>query len=162
MSWRKLCYQKVMTKALNIKTNSAQETQNLAKKLAKLLPAPLVIALNGNLGTGKTTFIQGFCQALQVKEPVTSPSFTLLNNYKGEVPIQHIDFYRLDTETEIELLGIDEYLPPKEGYTLIEWASHAPHLLPKDLVSLEFKDLGEDKREITLSFPNGNIESIFS
>ncbi|MBU0580835.1 MAG: tRNA (adenosine(37)-N6)-threonylcarbamoyltransferase complex ATPase subunit type 1 TsaE [Candidatus Margulisbacteria bacterium] len=147
-----------------IKTSSSKETKKIASNLAKILPAPFVLALNGNLGTGKTTFVQGFCQALKVKEVVNSPSFTLVNNYTGTTPVQHIDFYRLNTETEIELLGIDEYLPPQKGFTLIEWASHAPHLISKPYLELNFNDLGNDTREISFSLEGpaknllGNIQ----
>lgn len=136
---------------LKIKTSSPKETKDFANKLAKALPSPMIIALNGNLGTGKTTFVQGFGQALKVKETVNSPSFTLVNNYSGKEPIQHIDFYRLNSAAEIELLGIDEYLPPQNGFTLIEWASHAPQLLPEPYLALEFSDLGNDTREISLN-----------
>ena len=75
----------------------------------------------------------------------------MVNNYQGQVPVQHVDFYRLHTETEIELLGLEEYLPPKKGYTLIEWASRAPHFLPKPHLLIELKDLGHDLREIAIS-----------
>ena len=137
---------------LKVKTSSSSATKALAAKLAKLLPSPLVIALNGNLGTGKTTFVQGFCRALKVEGPVTSPSFTLLNNYAGKLPVQHIDLYRLASEAEIELLGLEEYLPPSCGYTLVEWAEHAPQLLPKTLLTINFRDLGDDKRELGLAY----------
>ncbi|MFC1517053.1 tRNA (adenosine(37)-N6)-threonylcarbamoyltransferase complex ATPase subunit type 1 TsaE [Candidatus Margulisiibacteriota bacterium] len=140
------------------RTRSAQETQMLAEKIAKLLPSPFVIALNGDLGAGKTTFVQGFCRQFQVKDTVNSPTFTLVNNYQGAVPIQHIDFYRLNTIDEIELLGIDEYLPPQNGYTLIEWASHAPELLPKDTLFITFKDRGNDTRELSFTLNNPNKE----
>ncbi len=134
-----------------IRTNSPEETKQLAAQLARALPSPYVLTFSGDLGAGKTTFIQGFCAGLAVKETVHSPSFTLLNIYNGELPVYHIDFYRLNSESEIELLGIDEYLPPEQGFTLIEWANNAPHLLPKQRLILDLKDLGENTREISFS-----------
>ncbi len=134
-----------------IATHSPEETKDIAKKLAKTLPAPYVIALIGQLGAGKTTFIKGFCEGLHVNSNVHSPSFTLLNLYKGDRPVYHLDYYRLNNETEIELIGLDEYLPPAEGFTVIEWANNAPHLLPEKYLKLEFADKGEFDRQITFS-----------
>jgi tRNA threonylcarbamoyladenosine biosynthesis protein TsaE len=141
-------------------TRSPEETKNIAAKLAAILPRPLVLALNGDLGAGKTTFIQGFCRALNVHDVVNSPTFALMNNYQGEFPVYHLDFYRLNDEFEIEMLGIDEYLPPQDGFTLIEWAEKAPHLMPEEHVSLELKNLGDDSREIIVKVNNPTDPSL--
>lgn len=117
-------------------TNSPQETNELAKKIASITEDGDLITLVGNLGTGKTTFTQGLCQYLKVTGEVTSPTFTLINNYNGEKVIHHIDLYRLDHIEDTYGIGIEEYLPPYHGITLVEWADKFPEVLPDEYISI--------------------------
>lgn len=99
-----------------------------ARLLARLAPGA-VLALHGNLGAGKTCFVQGLARALDVRTPVNSPTFTLVNEYKGRLPLYHIDFYRLHQPEEALALGLEEYLQT-DGITAIEWAERVAPLLP--------------------------------
>lgn len=102
-------------------TQSAEETQALGENLGKLLIPGDIILLFGDLGAGKTTFTQGISRGLGMYDYVRSPSFTLINEYAGTVPIYHIDLYRLETFEEIESLGIEEVFNGK-GVCIVEWA----------------------------------------
>ena len=95
----------------------------------KTLSRGAVIALHGDLGAGKTCFVQGLAAGLGVKGPVHSPTFTLINEYRGDVPLYHLDLYRLHSEDEAWDIGIDQYLSG-DGITAIEWAERIAHLLP--------------------------------
>lgn len=121
-----------------VKTNSPDETWELAAELANELGAGTVIALHGDLGAGKTCFIQGFAAALGIDEPVTSPTYTLIGEYEGRLPLHHIDLYRLSGPEEALGLGLEEYFD-MNGITAIEWAERAEGLLPPDLLHVEIK-----------------------
>ena len=121
-----------------VKTNSPEETWALAAELADELPAGTVMALHGDLGAGKTCFIQGFAAALGIDEPVTSPTYTLIGEYEGRLPLHHIDLYRLAGPEEALGLGLEEYFDVN-GITAIEWAERAEGLLPPDMLHIEIK-----------------------
>jgi len=109
-----------------------------------------VICLEGELGTGKTTLIQAIGRALGVDELITSPTFTLVNEYRGKrVSLHHIDLYRLDTTEEMVQAGIDAYFCAK-GICVIEWAEKASEILPPDYLYITLKHAGNDRREIAL------------
>ena len=114
-----------------VETNSPEETWELASELAGELPAGTVIALHGDLGAGKTCFIQGLAAALGIDEPITSPTYTLIGEYEGRLPLHHIALYRLSGPTEALGLGLEEYFDAN-GITAIEWAERAEGLLPPD------------------------------
>jgi tRNA threonylcarbamoyladenosine biosynthesis protein TsaE len=101
-------------------SKSPDETQALGRKLATLLTEDAVVAFFGDLGSGKTTCIKGICAGLDVAETVTSPTFTLINEYKGRLPVFHFDFYRIDSVVELYDIGVSEYWS-KGGISLIEW-----------------------------------------
>lgn len=128
---------------LTIITKSPEETKNLGKEVGKLAKPGDLLAFYGELGAGKTCFIQGISQELEVKDYVTSPSFTIVNEYQGKIPIYHFDLFRLNTEEILEL-GYEEYFYG-EGLTVIEWAEKIEHLLPKEhlKIDIKFKDLYE-------------------
>ncbi len=138
------------------KSQSSEETQKHAQNLAGKLKAGSVIALIGNLGGGKTTFIQGICQYFNVTDYVASPTFTLINEYKVNPEknkikkIIHIDCYRLDTEKQFYELGIEDYFNSKNSIILIEWADRVKSILPRNTIFIYFKHLGQDKREIKI------------
>lgn len=131
-------------------TRSASETRSLARKIAAKLKKGDVLALTGPLGAGKTTFIQGLAEGLKVKEAVTSPTFVLINEYQGRLPLYHIDLYRLEDPEQIEELGLDEYFE-KEGITVIEWADRLGKELPEDVKAIKIDPISENERKIYLS-----------
>jgi tRNA threonylcarbamoyladenosine biosynthesis protein TsaE len=116
-------------------TQNEKETIELAKTLAKSLKAGDVIALYGELGSGKTCFVKGVAEGLEFKGEVTSPTFVLINEYKGKLPIYHFDCYRLDTLKEFEKLGYEEYFYD-DGVCLIEWAEKIRSLLPEKRIDV--------------------------
>ncbi|MCX5750578.1 MAG: tRNA (adenosine(37)-N6)-threonylcarbamoyltransferase complex ATPase subunit type 1 TsaE [Candidatus Saganbacteria bacterium] len=130
-------------------TESAEETRGFGKKLAAKLQEGTVIALTGQLGAGKTTLIQGIAQGLGIKDPVTSPTFILINEYPSNPPLIHLDLYRLDSETQIEDLGIEDYFE-KPAIMVIEWAEKLGTLLPSNAIKIELEVLGDNKRRIAI------------
>ena len=112
-----------------VTTTSPEETHRVAADLLKGLGPGTVLALHGELGAGKTCFVQGLAQALGVKRAVGSPTFTLINEYPGPLPLYHIDLYRIGGVNEAFGLGLEEYLE-SEGITAIEWAERVAELLP--------------------------------
>jgi len=140
-----------MTISRKFLSNSAKETIDFAEKFAKGLKAGDIIALIGNLGAGKTTFTKGIAKGLGVKNysHVNSPTFVLIKEYKGKIPLYHFDLYRLDNIKDIEDLDSDGYFFG-HGVTVVEWADKCKALLPKKYIRVEFKIKGENKREISI------------
>lgn len=138
---------------MKLATTSPSETQAVAAALASVVRAGDVILLSGDLGAGKTTFTQGFARALGVTEPVTSPTFTLLNEYHGRLRVLHADVYRLDSLQEVIDLGIGE-LVEEDSVALVEWGEAAAPALPGHLVIRLEHAQGDDDRTITL-MPSG-------
>lgn len=118
-------------------THSPEDTIAFAKKFAKKLVPNTVIALTGRLGAGKTTFTKGIALALGIAEPVTSPTFTLIQEYEGSLPMFHMDLYRLESLEEFEVLGAEDYFY-RNGITLIEWSEKAEDILPLDTIHIHF------------------------
>lgn len=119
-------------------TESPDETKAFAADLAKELKPGAVLALHGDLGGGKTCFVQGLAEALEVKEIVNSPTFTIINEYRGRLRLHHVDLYRLKSETEALTLGLDELLEG-DGITAIEWPEKISSILPKDTIHIYFE-----------------------
>lgn len=107
----------------------------------------MVICLNGELGSGKTVFTKAFAQAMEIKENVTSPTFSIIKEYAGELPLYHMDVYRLDGNCDG--IGIEEYFD-KGGVVIIEWADTIKDLLPKERIDINFVATGEEKRILTI------------
>lgn len=134
---------------MKIITNSAQETLLLGKKLGQCLSAGDIVALEGELGTGKTVLIQGICRGLKVIDEVSSPSYVLINEYSGKLPVYHFDVYRLKNLNEMQDLGYEEYFK-SEGVTLIEWAEKIESLIIGDYLKIKLKyHSGEAQRLIS-------------
>ena len=135
-----------------IETTSVKETVRLGKIIGGLLYPGDVVALVGELGTGKTHLIKGLAEGVGVDRTdyISSPSFTLINEYPGRVPFYHLDVYRLRNEREAEELGLEEYLQGK-GVTAIEWADHLPTLLPEELLRISLRYAGERGRLIEIT-----------
>jgi tRNA threonylcarbamoyladenosine biosynthesis protein TsaE len=130
---------------------SEQETRELGRRLAPLLQPGDVLALEGDLGAGKTTFTQGVAQGLGIETYIDSPTFTLIKEYHGRLPLYHMDVYRLEGSDED--LGWDEYFYG-DGVTLVEWASRIRPLLPEETVWFTFHVLSTGEREIRLHLRN--------
>ena len=136
-------------------TSSTSETIRMGKRLGRLLQRGDVVALAGDLGTGKTQFIKGLADGVGVGRTayVSSPSFTLINEYPGRIPFYHIDLFRLESEKEAEDLGLEEYVRG-DGITAIEWADKILSLLPEELVWVKIHYTGQHTRTIEIT-PKG-------
>ena len=138
---------------MTIDSNSARETLELGKKMGEQAVPGTVYTLTGELGTGKTVFTQGFAEGLGISEPVSSPTFTILQEYdSGRLPFYHFDVYRISDVEEMEEIGYEDYIYG-EGVCLIEWADLIEELLPGQRCRIVIeKDLekGFDYRRITV------------
>lgn len=131
-----------------IKVMSEIETKTLASKLAQLLRPNSVITLTGDLGVGKTTFTKGLGEALGIKRTINSPTFTIVKSYHAEIPLHHIDAYRLeDSEEDI---GFDDYFFD-QAITVVEWPQFIDSFLPKDRLEISIERLGEESRLFKLN-----------
>ncbi len=137
-------------KELCLQTEKAPETREIGERLGRILKRGDVVCLIGELGTGKTTFVQGVAKGLRVNDYVNSPTFKLINEYKGKFPVYHFDLYRLTSVTEIEELGYKEYFY-NEGVTIIEWADKVVNVWPEERVEIYFEKQG-NSRKIRLLF----------
>ncbi len=127
-----------------ISTQSAEETQQFAARLARLLRAGDFVALIGPLGAGKTCFVQGLGKGLHVEGQVRSPTFVLMRIHKGPVPLCHADAYRLASAEELIDLGLDDWLD--ESVVALEWADRVSEALPAERIEIEISDEGEGRR----------------
>lgn len=136
-----------------IVTNDPQQTTRLGVILGKAAKAGEVYALNGDLGVGKTVFSKGFAEGLGIKEPVTSPTFTIVSEYnEGRLPLYHFDVYRMEDADELDEIGLTEYFYG-EGVCLVEWAEKIAEVLPGDVIviSIEKDVINEpDRRRIVI------------
>jgi len=144
-------------------SNSPASTSSLGKRAGQRLSAGSVIALIGELGCGKTLLARGICEGLGVPpRQVNSPTFVLVNEYRGRLPVFHMDLYRLGTESDVVELGITDYLSRVEsGVMIIEWAEKIPSLLPDDLLKVEFEILSARKRRMVFSTSGGGFAALF-
>ena len=135
---------------MEIDCNSEFETKSFASEMAKKIKKGSIIALNGNLGSGKTTFTQGFAKGLGVEQHVGSPTFKLVSEYFGSImKLYHVDCYRLNSIEEFLNLGGENLLLPDNGITLIEWANIIQELLPEDVIEIFFSRVkGEPNKRL--------------
>ena len=129
-----------------ITVRSEKETITLAQNIESEKFPNMVICLNGDLGSGKTVFSKGFAQAMAIDD-ITSPTFTIIKEYTGELPLYHMDVYRV--ENNVENLGLSEYFE-KNGVTIIEWADMIKEYLPKERLDIKIKVTGENTRLVIL------------
>ncbi len=139
------------------KTQSGADTVEVGRKLVKLLKPPQLLLLRGELGTGKTTLVKGIAQALDAAEPdeVTSPTFTLIHEYDGTrdgqpVKLYHLDVYRLESERQLETLGLDELLTPN-ALVLVEWGDKFKSIKKRATGEILITAEGGDARKITVT-----------
>ena len=136
-----------MDNTFKVVTRSEADTIELAENLEAEKFPNMVICLNGDLGSGKTVFTKGFAGAMGIDE-ITSPTFTIIKEYAGELPLYHMDVYR--TDGKIEGLGLEEYFD-KNGVTIIEWAEMIEDKLPEERLDITFKITGENSRTIIVT-----------
>lgn len=137
---------------IDIATHGEDETIALGAAIGKVLQDGDVLALHGDLGAGKTHFVQGIAKGMGIDGPVVSPTFTILNYYDHVPPLQHFDFYRLEEEYELDDLGFDEYL--EGGVTVIEWSEKFPDRIPADAASITIEKTGLAERVFHIALPD--------
>lgn len=139
-------------------TNSAEETIALGEKIGSLLKKGDIIAMQGTLAAGKTTITKGIAKALGVKDTITSPTFCLISEYEGKMPLYHMDVYRLDGAEDFANLGADDMLYG-EGVSIIEWSEKIMEELPKKTIVLKIIPNENGSRTITIeNWPYGEIK----
>jgi tRNA threonylcarbamoyladenosine biosynthesis protein TsaE len=138
-------------KVLKITSHSEAETEALAEKLVGSFKGGDVLVLTGKLGSGKTVFVKGLARGRGIDEHlVNSPSFTIVNEYPGNLPLYHFDLYRMKHTEELYEIGLDDYLS-RDGVIAIEWGEKAEPLLPHPHYSIEFTILSDTEREINIA-----------
>ena len=135
-----------------IQLRSSEETVEFGKKIAKAVRPNSVIALTGDLGAGKTTFVQGLALGLNISDPIQSPTFILLNSYEGTLPLFHFDLYRFKDGADFFKLGFEEYFH-KGGVCAIEWPQKIAGSLPADTIYIDFQHVEGNQRMAFLSGP---------
>jgi tRNA threonylcarbamoyladenosine biosynthesis protein TsaE len=141
-----------MTAETTVVTRSAEETEAAGEQLGRTLGPGDVVALTGELGAGKTCFIQGLARGLGVATRPTSPTFVLINEYRGRLPVHHVDAYRTRSLAELEDLGLSE-LFDGEGVTVVEWADRLEPLLPPRTIRVHLDGVGDEPRRIAIRRP---------
>ena len=144
-----------MKNIVKIVSKSTADTEEIAKTLAKIVQVGDVITLEGDLGVGKTAFTKGLAQGLNIEERVTSPTFTIVKEYAGTLPLYHMDVYRLEHSEED--LGFDEYFYG-DGVTVIEWAQFIADFLPEQYLAITLERTGETSRELTFEAVGSEYE----
>lgn len=139
---------------MDFEVNSIAETKNIGRQLGKILNPGDIVCLTGDLGTGKTHITKGIAEGLSITENITSPTFTIVNEYdSGRLKLYHFDVYRVSDPDEIYAIGFDDYIFG-EGVSIIEWANYIEEILPKDYLHIYIqKDLskGENYRKISIT-----------
>jgi tRNA threonylcarbamoyladenosine biosynthesis protein TsaE len=151
-----------LVSAVELKSESPEQTQEIGARLALSLRVPGVVLLHGLLGSGKTTLTRGIAAGLGLKDlsDVNSPSYTLINIYHASCPIYHVDLYRLSGSRDLLSIGMDEFLG-EDGITIIEWSERLEEK-PEDPVEVEMQDAGGDARIIRITSPTGSSPAIIS
>jgi len=134
---------------LSIITAAPEETRGVGEDLGRYLFSSSVLALIGGLGSGKTTLVQGIARSLEVSLPVRSPSFVLIREYVGYLPLYHFDLYRITQDKEILNLGCEEYFYQKRGVVVIEWADRIKRYLPSEYLGISMSIVDTSSRKIT-------------
>lgn len=144
---------------MNFQTNSAEETIELGKKIGSFLKGGEIFAMQGTLAAGKTTITKGIAQALNVKDEITSPTFCLISEYEGKIPLYHMDVYRLNDGEDFINLGAEDLIYGK-GVSIIEWSEKIMDELPKSTIILKIEPVeGTTQRKIEIeNWPYGEIK----
>lgn len=140
-------------------SRSPEQTEMLGNKIGQVLTKGMILCLSGDLGTGKTTLTKSVAVALDVEEYVTSPSYTIVNEYEGKFPVYHFDVYRINEIEELYEIGYEEYFFG-QGVTIIEWASMIMELIPEDAIRVDITRLDDLERQFSISGPDVFIEAL--
>ena len=146
---------------LELTVEGSANTEMLGRKLGRFMTPGQLITLNGELGAGKTTFVKGIAAGLGVPKEIVvcSPSYTLVNEYEGRIPLFHFDLYRLEGAGDIDELGYDEYLEG-EGLSVMEWSDIAPQLLPPHYLDVRIEILSDSERAFSFRGHGREYEKI--
>jgi len=140
---------------MEIISNSPQQTQDLAAYIGQIAQPGTVIVLEGSLGAGKTSFVQGLARGLGITGRVNSPTFTIIKEYNGRLPLYHFDLYRLEEPEELWELGLDEFFT-SGGVCALEWGERAQELLPRERLDIHLEHQGDSQRSLLLR-PQGEF-----
>jgi tRNA threonylcarbamoyladenosine biosynthesis protein TsaE len=132
---------------IDIIVKTPEECMDIGEKISPKLKPGDILSLEGELGAGKTTFVKGILKGLNYKYEVTSPTFTLINEYEADVKVIHIDFYRENDIKRWEVIGLNEYLY-SDNIIILEWGNLVKDLLPDDIISIFFEHFELNKRRI--------------
>ena len=144
---------------IEIITHSPEETQAVGIRLSRCLKRGDAVCLSGTLGAGKTLLVQGIAEGFGIGENVTSPTFTIMHVYEGDLPLYHFDLYRLDFPAQLFDIGFDEYVYA-DGVALIEWADKFPDNMPEECLWLEIKTIGASERQIIIKAAGAHYQDI--
>ena len=140
---------------MNFITNSPEETEALGERLAKILTPGTILAYRGDLGAGKTAFTRGLARGLDCREQVTSPTYTIVNEYLGgRLPLFHFDMYRLHSSDDLFDIGWDDYLD-RGGICAVEWSENVADAM-EDPITVTIEKIGENARRITIERSENN------
>jgi len=142
-------------------SNSEELTIKIGEELGKLLNPGTIIALRGELGSGKTVLVKGIARGLDVKEEPNSPTFVIMNAYEGRIPLYHFDLYRISGKDELEGIGYEDFFFG-DGVTVVEWADRVEDVFPENTIKIEIKILEKRGTEdfVSLNNENSNIRDI--
>jgi len=143
---------------VTLRSASPEETRAIGERLAPLLDAGDVLLLSGELGAGKTTFVQGLARGLGYDGSVSSKSFVIMGEYAGRVRLYHADLYRLEDAEQVWELGLEEI--SRDGVLVVEWPERAPEILPEEHLMVHFQVVSEDSRELSLEPRGARAEEI--
>ncbi|TDX50955.1 tRNA (adenosine(37)-N6)-threonylcarbamoyltransferase complex ATPase subunit type 1 TsaE [Orenia marismortui] len=144
---------------IKINTSSPEETFKVGRELGKKLNHGDIVCLQGDLGAGKTNLAKGICAGLGVKGEITSPTYTIVNEYRGRMKVNHMDLYRIRKEDELYDLGFEEYLYG-DGVTIIEWPDKSRTLMPDNYLDINLKGQGTEREIRIIPQANKYIELI--
>lgn len=141
-----------------ISLNNLEETEKFGIFLGENLRPGDVVCLNGDLGAGKTTLTKSIAKGLGIDDYVTSPTFTIVNEYYGKIDLYHIDTYRLDDMVDVDYLGFDEYFY-SDGVTIVEWAEKIRDALPEEYMEINIKS-HDDKRDLDINYVGNRFDEL--
>ena len=150
---------------MHFRTDCAEQTEIIGERLARALlksQKRAFVAMRGEMGVGKTAFTRGFARALGISG-VKSPTYTVVNEHRGDARLFHYDMYRIEDEDDLYSTGFDDYLA-SDGYIVAEWSEKIPDLIPDDaiFVTIGRSPDGECARDIEIDFPDGRYEDVYS
>lgn len=144
---------------MNFNLENKEKTKVFGEFLGSILKPGNVICLNGDLGTGKTTMSKSIGLGMGISDYITSPTFTIINEYYGKLNLYHFDTYRLTDDADVEYLGFDEYFYG-DGVCIIEWADRIKDALPEDYLNINLKRIDEEKRNVEITAVGSRSEEI--